>query len=340
MGFCTKCGRPRASGVRFCPGCGHDFGALAAERGGPVADTEAGPATPGQLGSLDWAGLPPAGEVTRPRSEPAAPWQPADTAAPWRMADTVSATPSQAMGYLPPVQPVPAGPPPPYAEPGGPRRRSGGGRTTALIIVAVLLVIAAGGGAYAFFSRSHGHATAQPPSSPAAATDTSTAAPAVEPTASPTAVDSLSPTASPSASATPSPTRTGAVQVVPSVDGNPAAPQVAAYLNRYFNAINTRNYSEYNSLLDAQEQQSSSKSSFDSGYATTTDSDETLTGITDTGGGNVTADVTFTSRQNAADSVDQSACTSWTISLYLVPQGSGYVMTAAPAGYHAAYAAC
>ena len=121
---------------------------------------------------------------------------------------------------------------------------------------------------------------------------------------------------------------------------NPAEPEVEAYLNRYFNAINTRNYSEYNSLLDAEKQQSDSESSFDSGFATTKDTDEVLTGITDTDGGSVTANVSFTSHQSSSDSVNQNACTNWHVSLYLVPQGNGYVMTTAPADYKAAYTDC
>jgi hypothetical protein len=130
------------------------------------------------------------------------------------------------------------------------------------------------------------------------------------------------------------------VQVAPGVASNPAQPQVTAYLDRYFNAINTRNYGEYNSLLDAENQQSDSKSSFESGFATTKDSDEVLTGITGTGGGGLAANVSFTSHQSPADSVDQSACNDWRVSLYLVPRGNGYVMTAAPAGYKAAYTDC
>ena len=122
--------------------------------------------------------------------------------------------------------------------------------------------------------------------------------------------------------------------------GNPEAPQVEAFLNRYFNSINTRNYGEYNSLLDAQQQQGDSQSTFDSGYATTKDTDEVLTGITDTGGGTLTANLSFTSHQNPADSPDQSTCDDWQISLFLVPQGASYVMTASPAGYHAADNAC
>ncbi len=128
--------------------------------------------------------------------------------------------------------------------------------------------------------------------------------------------------------------------MAPGVAGDPAEPQVEAYLNRYFSAINTRNYSEYQSLLDAQEQQGNSRSAFDSGFATTQDSNEVLTGIQDTGSGNVTANVSFTSHQSPADSVDGSACNNWQISLYLVPQGSSYVMTAVPAGYRAVYTDC
>jgi hypothetical protein len=128
--------------------------------------------------------------------------------------------------------------------------------------------------------------------------------------------------------------------VAPGAAGDPAEPGVEAYLNRYFSAINSRNYNPYQSLLDAQEQQGNSRSTFDSGFATTKDSDEVLTGIQDTGGGSLTANASFTSRQSTGDSVDGSACNDWQISLYLVPQGSGYVMTAAPAGYHAGYTDC
>lgn len=130
------------------------------------------------------------------------------------------------------------------------------------------------------------------------------------------------------------------MRVASGVASNPAAPQVDAFLNRYFNSINTRNYGEYNSLLDAQKQQSDSRSSFDSGFATTKDSNEVLTSIENTGGGTLTANVTFTSRQSPSDSIDQSACNNWQLSVFLVSQGSGYVMTAAPAGYHASYTDC
>ena len=238
--------------------------------------------------------------------------------------------------YAPPSQPAPGYPPP---APAGPGRRSGGRGTAILVIVVILVVLGAGGGAYAL-TRSHGRTTAQPPGNPTVTAQASTAAPAVQVPASPVVNASASPTASPSASVTPSPTRTGTVQVAPGVTSDSAEPRVEAYLNRYFNSINTQNYSEYNSLLDAQGQQDDSRSSFASGYATTKDSNEVLTGIEDTGSGSLTANVSFTSHQSSADSIDDSACDNWQISLYLVPQGNGYVATAVPPGYHAAHTAC
>ena len=215
---------------------------------------------------------------------------------------------------------------------------AGVGKTVALIIAGILVVLAAGGGAYALVARSSGHTTAKPPSHPSVTAGSSVASPTAQATTSPTP----SPTPSPTSSATPSPspTQTGSVQVAAGVASSPEEPQVEAYLNSYFNSINTHNYNEYNSLLDAQGQQSDSQSGFDSGFATTKDSNEILTGIQDTGGGNVTATVTFASRQDTADSVDGSACNDWQISLFLAPQGNSYVMTAAPAGYHAAYTDC
>ena len=113
-----------------------------------------------------------------------------------------------------------------------------------------------------------------------------------------------------------------------------------AFLGKYFTAINTHDYAAYSSLLDSQEQSVNTRSSFETGYGTTRDSGETLTSISDTGGGNEAATVSFTSHQSPAESASKTACTSWTITLYLQPNGSGYLIGAAPAGYHASYQAC
>jgi hypothetical protein len=355
MKFCPKCGRQRTSS-RFCGGCGNDFGEQTADRGIPLAAEPIGepvvepvaqaPAPPAQAPARNpfapsFAEPSPPDEAGSPRD---------DTAGRWEMADTIYAKPAQSPGYPPPPPPAYSPPPqlaPAFPPPSGPeagRRGSGGGRRAAFIVVVVLVVLAAGGGAYALVSRSSGNATAQPPSQPTVTADATAAAVGGQASASPTMPASASPSASPSASATPSPspspTHTGTVQVAAGVASNPATPQVEALLNRYFSSINTKNYSAWNSLLDAQMQQGDSQSTFDSGYATTKDSNEVLTGITDTGGGGLTADVSFTSRQSPADSINHSACNDWQLSLFLVPQGGGYVQTAPPNGYHAAYTDC
>jgi hypothetical protein len=234
-----------------------------------------------------------------------------------------------------PARPGPAYPPPPVV----PGRRSGGRGTAILIVVVILVALGAGGGAYAL-TRSQGGAAPQSQGNPTVTAQANTGTPAVEASTSPTVETSTSPAASPAVSVTPSPTRTGTVRVAAGVAGDPAEPRVEAYLNRYFGAINSRNYNAYNSLLDAQEQQGNSQSTFESGYATTKDSNEVLTGIEHTSGGTLTANVSFTSRQDPANSVDGSTCNNWHISLYLVPQGNSYVMTAAPGDYHAAYSDC
>lgn len=369
MTFCPQCGRPRAGEGRFCGTCGHEFTQRAADTGPASGGEPAAPAAPVQPEQFYWDGpatptradaafnvehpetviagresppaaagpVPPPGEQA---NEPASPWS-----AGWD--NTVTAGPGHANAYTPPPYSPPPYTPSPYAPPAAPgpayvpppspgdQGQPPGRRMTAIfVVVAVLVVLAAGGGAYAL-TRSQ-HPTAQPPSQPTGAATTSS------PTAAQTtASESASPTASPSPSATPRPTHTGTVQVASGVSGDPAEPKVLAYLNRYFGAINAHNYNAYNSLLDAQGQAGDSLATFNSGYGTTKDSNEVLTSIQDTGGGDVTANVSFTSRQSLASSASNSTCTNWQISLFLVPSGSSYVKTSvAPPGYHAAYSSC
>ena len=304
MSFCPKCGRQRSVNARFCGGCGNDFGQPTANGGTATAVEPTEPPAFGPAEPTRW-------------DTPAEPTRWDAPAEPTRL------------DALPDSQPAPAYPPP---APVTTSRRSGGRWTAVLVIVVILVVLGAGGGAYAL-TRSHGRPAAQPSSTPTVTAQASSAPSSVQAPASPTASASATPTTSLSVSVTPSPTRTGTVQVAPGVAGNPAEPRVEAYLNRYFSSINTRNYGEYNSLLDAQEQQADTESTFDSGYATTKDSNEVLTGIADAGGGNLTANVSFTSHQSPADSVDKSACNNWQISYNLMPRGNSYVMAAAQSSY-------
>jgi hypothetical protein len=116
-------------------------------------------------------------------------------------------------------------------------------------------------------------------------------------------------------------------------------PQVETLLSHYFHGINTHSYPEYASTLTAEQLAKQTQSQFNAGYSSTTDSGMTLTGLSDTGSG-LTATVTFTSRQAPAQSVDKSACNAWTLNLYLVPQGTGYLIGTAPAGYTPTYSDC
>ena len=148
-----------------------------------------------------------------------------------------------------------------------------------------------------------------------------------------------------------SPSQTAAaghtVALGPQVQGDPAAPPVRALLERYFTAINQHDYAAYRRLLDpaydralAGRAGQSPQSQFDSGYTTTHDSAETLTGISETGGRVLAATVSFTSHQNPGESVNNSSCTLWTITLYLKPQGSGYLIGAPPTGYQPTHEDC
>jgi hypothetical protein len=419
MGFCTKCGRERTGGARFCGGCGAAFSdadeaapqvvgvtsqpAAPAEAAGapapvaattaapepadtpeapaPVAQTTVEPAVPAAPAATDlappvepsnadltrwdthWYRQDPAPQPPGPFAATPPPAPPTETALP--PAPPSYGPPSYGQGYgpgpsgqpsygpasygqasygqAPPGQP-PYQPPPhvPGSAGSHPLRRS---QSAILITLLVVVLLAVGGGAYALVSHFTGRKTvAQPPSHPtvsAAAKATSSAA-ASTPASTPTATASTSPTgsATPSGTASPSTSPTAAVIVSPAAAANPAEPGIAALVNEYFTAINAHDYTAYNNLLAPQQQAADTRSSFDTGYGSTTDSNEKLTGITDTSNGGEAATLSFTSHQNAADSATQSTCTSWKITLYLEPNGNSYLIGPTPPGYHAQYAAC
>jgi hypothetical protein len=122
---------------------------------------------------------------------------------------------------------------------------------------------------------------------------------------------------------------------------NPGASPVADFIGTYFSAIGSRDYAAYMSLFTARDRPALTPSQFASNYQTTTDSGETLAGLSDLADGDVLAEVTFTSHQAAAESATGTqSCTDWTVSFYLVPTGGSYLIDQPPAGYHAVYAAC
>jgi hypothetical protein len=213
----------------------------------------------------------------------------------------------QPPGYQSPPagQGGPAGPPFPAAGP------PGNGRRGLFAALAVVVVLAAGGGAYALASSLGKNS------------------PSSQPTG--TGSGSASAPASPAASL---------VAIGSGAGSSAAQPAVETLLSHYFHGINQHDYAEYSATLNPAERAHQSQSNFESGYATTTDSGMTLTSLHGDGSGRLVATVTFTSRQSPATSADGSPCNDWTLSLYLVPQGSGYLIGPAPAKYRPSYSDC
>jgi hypothetical protein len=130
------------------------------------------------------------------------------------------------------------------------------------------------------------------------------------------------------------------VALGPGVASNPAEPAVEKTLTNYFQGINTRNYAEYASSLDAQQRANQPESAFMSGYSSTSDSGMKLIALTSTADGGLQATVTFTSHQAQGTGVDGSPCNDWTLNFYLVKQGGGYLKGAAPSGYQPTHSDC
>lgn len=369
MGFCANCGTPRNGNVRFCGTCGTEF------TDSPAAPDEQAPAEAGWTAPIDATRTdvspestridPPGAQGGQPaQPDPFASWyssaQPVAAPEPprgdlgtyWQQpTETVRPTPQGPGGYAAPTAPggyaappAPGGYPtaaygvpyPPGPMP-GPPQGGGRGRRGLLIMLAVIVVLAAGGGAYALATRLGKHSSAGPSAPPASTSAASSPSGATQPA---TGTGSASPKASAAASSSsPSPSPTLSLVAVGSGVSGSAVPQVQQLLSKRFQAINTHNYAEYASTLTTRELASQPQSKFD-GYRSTSDSGITLTGLSQTSAG-LTATVAFTSHQNPSDSVDGSACNTWTSTYYLVASGSGYLIDTTPAGAPpAAYADC
>jgi hypothetical protein len=327
MSFCTACGCERTGANHYCDGCGAEFGEAARRDGlGRARDDRLRPGNHVSVsgsGTGGWAAPWPSGAVA---SEPAS---------------SASTRPDLGVGLLDSLFTAPdpgGGTWPGQAAAGeraerGPGPRAPGPRHWAAIVAAAVVIIAGLGGAAAF-ELGHGHGRP----GAVAARDRVAAAPSTAPRPAPSAAAGNRGTGVAAGN------RGTGVAVASGVAsagaGNAALPRVIALLDRYFSAINQHDYAAYASLLDPQLLQRTSASAFYSGDGSTTDSGATLTGLSDTNAGGVAAAVTFTSRQQPADSPDHSACDDWSITLYLVPQGSGYLIGLPLAGYQASYTSC
>jgi hypothetical protein len=313
MSFCTACGCERIGASHYCDGCGAEFGEPEPpeDRPGPALQSSSASWASGFSTPWSFTGasgpVPPAGPVTRP-----------DVAI--GLLDSLLAPPDPAVEAWPDV----------VGGDDGTRRRSPG-RFRWLAVVTVAVVVIAGLGGAAAYELRHGHGRA-------ALRDGGAAAHARTARSAP-----------PSASGQSGHGGHGghgaagvavAVAVAPAVGRNAALPQVTALLDRYFSAINQHDYTAYARLLDPQALQRSPASVFYAGDGSTADTGETITGLADLSSGGMAAAVTFTSHQQPADSPDHSDCDAWSITLYLVPQGTGYLIGLPPAGYQGGFTSC
>ncbi len=130
------------------------------------------------------------------------------------------------------------------------------------------------------------------------------------------------------------------VAVAASAAHAPDARAVVSFLNRYFAAIDSRDYQAYRRMFSPAVRSALSRAAFTAGYGSTKDSLATLRSIGVVGPGQLNAVVTFTSHQQPGESPSQSSCTRWRVSLYLVRNGYGYLLQTPPAGYAASFRAC
>jgi hypothetical protein len=99
----------------------------------------------------------------------------------------------------------------------------------------------------------------------------------------------------------------------------------------YFDAINQRDYRSYLAAFDEQARPDYTRQKFLDEFGTTTDTAPSLTALSPAGGG-LLATVTFTSHQSPAKSFTHTACTAWTLRLYLEASGASYLIGQPPPG--------
>jgi len=88
-------------------------------------------------------------------------------------------------------------------------------------------------------------------------------------------------------------------------------------------------------------EQGETAETFSKGFSSSADSDEALVAIAPAANGVTAARVTFTSHQNASQSVGGTGtCTDWDITLFLESNGTGYLDGKSPSSYHAQYKSC
>ena len=195
----------------------------------------------------------------------------------------------------------------------------GGRRGPLMLAVAALVVVAAAVAAGAGTWYAMGRA-------PAAKL------PAVLPSSAPASPSA--PAGSVPASAPPA----GLASLTPSAALYPGASAIEAVINRYFQAINGRDYAAYRATQSPDNAMTAPQ--FQAGFESTRDSDVLITGITTMPDGSPAADVTFASQQQPQDGPDGESCTNWHVTMYFDGSAGTYTIGAPPNGYKASYQAC
>lgn len=201
-----------------------------------------------------------------------------------------------------------------------PSPAAGSRKRVVLAVLAVIALVAGGGGALGYgVYRNH-----PPPTTPAAQGGAGRSGPG----------------SAARASSPPAELGNSTVTVTPAVAGVPAARPIISLLTSYFRAVNAHDYGAYRRLLDPGMQADMTAARFGTGYRSTVDSRATVTGISATRGGRVTADIVFTSHQAPSDSPDRTACTNWALRLFLTKADGGYLIAEPPPGYRPSYRPC
>ena len=205
----------------------------------------------------------------------------------------------------------------------------------ALIATAAAVVVVAAGAGVFFLLRprhQHIHTTAQGGlSSPCARRLRPPGSASVPPTTFPAAADP---------GPAPTPSTVGSVTRFGGCGAEPAATAIATFVSQYFPRSTLIISRRTDSLLTPQQQQGQTARR-SARIRSSADSNEILVAINPTANGDTAATLTFTSHQNASQAVGGTGtCTDWNITLFLEPNGTGYLIDQAPSTYHPKYKSC
>jgi hypothetical protein len=212
-----------------------------------------------------------------------------------------------------------------YARGSQPEGRRGPLMLAVAALIVVVAAIAAGAGTW--YAMGRAPAAKLPAVLPPSASSSAPGSPSA-PT-SPSAPHGSVPASAPPA---------GLASLTPAAALYPGASAIAGVINRYFQAINSRDYAAYRATQSPGSAMTTQQ--FRAGFESTRDSNVLITSITTMPNGNPAADVTFTSQQQPQDGPEGESCTNWHVTMYFDVNAGTYTIGLPPNGYKAAYQAC